>query len=116
MAKKVRLQKTVQEKDSLSKVVSKKFTTFTQPTVEEDTDTVEELFRIYDKLYLEIPLEGTLSHKQLIEESSKLIEVEKDNADVQPLLDEITNLRANLLESNETIEELQNEIDRLRFN
>lgn len=114
MAKKVRLQKTVQEKDSLSKVVSKKFTTFIQPTVEEDTDTVEELFRIYNKLYLEIPLEGNLSHTKLIEESSKLVSIETDNTEIQPLLDEITNLRENLLDSNETIEELEKEIQNLR--
>lgn len=114
MAKKVFLEKTVQEKANFSKVVSNNFTTFTQPTIEEDTDTVEELFRIYNKLYLEIPLEGELSHKKLITESSKLISIQQDNQEIQPLLDEITNLRANLLESNETIEELENQLQNIQ--
>lgn len=107
MAEKVRIQKTVQEKSSLEKVVRKNFTTFIQPTVEEDTDTVEEFFRLYEKLYLEIPLEGDSSHTYLIEESSKLVQIQQDNAEIQPLLDEITNLRENLLQANETILELE---------
>lgn len=107
MAKSVRLRKTVQEKDELEKVISRQFNTFTQPIQEQSTDTVEELFRLYDKLYLEIPLEGALSHTYLIEESSKLVSIDQQ-ADIQPLLDEITNLRRRVLEANEYISELEN--------
>lgn len=116
MAEKVRVQKTVQEKDNLSKVVRKEFTTFVRQQENVDTDSIAELFRLYNKFYLEIPLEGNLSHTSLIEESSKLVNIEQDNDEIQPLLDEITNLRENLLESNETIEELNNEIEKLRIN
>jgi uncharacterized coiled-coil DUF342 family protein len=116
MAEKVRIQKTVQERDTLSKVISKEFTTFTRELETPDTDSISELFRLYNKFYLDIPLEGNLSHTRLIEESSKLVTIQEDNDEIQPLLDEITNLRQNLLESNETIEELNNEIDKLRIN
>lgn len=108
MAKSIRLKKTVQKKDDLDKVVSKQFTTFIQPEQEEDTDTVDELFRLYDKLYLEIPLEGSKSHTFLIEESSKLVTINQQ-ADIEPLLEEITDLRQRLLEANEYISELENQ-------
>lgn len=106
MAEKVRFVKTVQQKVDFNKVVSKDFTTFVE-TQEQDTDTVQELFRLYDKLYLEIPLEGPQSHTYLIEESSKLVELQTDNTAIQPLLDEISELRERLLIANEQIFELE---------
>jgi len=110
MAKKISIQKTAIQKNELEKVISREFTTFTQPVDEIETDTVFELFRLYNKLYMDIPLEGDSSHTTLIEESSKLVTFEKDNSDIQPLLDEITNLREQILQANETIEELEQEL------
>ena len=110
MAEKVKLQKTVKEKKDLAKVVSREFTTFVQPQSLPDNDTVTELFRLYDKLYLEIPLEGALSHTYLIEQSSKLVEVVQESPDIQPLLDEISDLRQRLLDANEYNTELENQI------
>lgn len=109
MAEKYRLTKTILNKNELSKVIDSNFTTFSQPTVEQDNDTVQELFRLYDKLYLEIPLEGPQSHTYLIEESSKLVSVTQD-LDIQPLLDEISELRQRLLDANEEILNLENQI------
>ena len=111
MAKNHRLQKTVQKKDELEKVVSRTFTTFTQPQSEDDPDTITELFRLYDKLYLSIPLEGASSHRYLIEQSSKLVDIVEEGPDIQPLLDEITDLRQRLLDANETINQLETELD-----
>lgn len=107
MAEKIKLQNTIQQKEDLAKVVSKQFTTFTQPTDIESGDTVEELFRLYDKLYLEIPLEGPKSHTYLIEESSKLVSVTQENEEIQPLLDEISELRERLLIANQQLVDLQ---------
>lgn len=110
MAENVNLRNTVQNKEDLSKVVSSAFTTFTQPTPEENNDTVEELFRLYDELYLEIPLEGPRSHTYLIEESSKLVDVADQTLDIQPLLDEISDLRERLLLANEQIFDLETQL------
>ena len=107
MDKNIRLHKTVKEQEDLRKVISNTFTTFVQPQTQVDTDTVSELFRLYDKLYLQIPIEGPNSHTYLIEESSKLVEVQEDNTVIQPLLDEITELRERLLSANEQIFELE---------
>lgn len=107
MAEKYRLIKTVQNKDQFSKVVSNEFTTFVRETDEQVGDTVPELFRLYDKLYLDIPLFGAQSHTYLIEESSKLVQVTQDNDEIQPLLDEINELRERLLIANQQILQIQ---------
>jgi hypothetical protein len=110
MANKYSLSRTVQDREDLRKVVNSQFTTFTQPTVDENNDTVEELFRLYESLYLDIPLQGTQSHTFLIEESSKLVDIVQNNLDIEPLLDEISDLRQRLLDSQETILDLERQL------
>jgi len=108
MANDIRISKTVLNKSDFSKVVDSTFKTFVtlDPTV--NTDTVEEFFRLYSKLFYEIPIEGdTNSHTYLIQESSKLVSVDKDLTDIQPLLDEISELRERLLQVNQQMIELQ---------
>lgn len=108
MANDIRIQKTVLNKEEFDKVIDSSFTTFVDPTAEVDNDTVEELFRLYGKLYYEIPIEGEInSHTYLLQESSKLVNLEKDLTDVQPLLDEISDLRERLLSVNQEMVELQ---------
>tara|TARA_R110000796_G_scaffold248591_1_gene375515 strand:- start:115 stop:465 length:351 start_codon:yes stop_codon:yes gene_type:complete len=108
MANDIRISKTVLNKSDFSKVVDSTFKTFVtlDPTV--NTDTVEEFFRLHSKLFYEIPIEGdTNSHTYLIQESSKLVSVDKDLTDIQPLLDEISELRERLLQVNQQMIELQ---------
>jgi hypothetical protein len=105
----VRIQKQAFRTEQFNNLVDRTFTTFTKPVEETDTDTVEELFRLYDKLYFNIPKEGEEnSHKYLIEKSSELVDFEKSTEDIQPLLDEIGQLRQQLLLANELIFELEN--------
>lgn len=100
MAEKVTLVRTVLDKVSLLSTVDAEFTTFTPPTPPKVVDQVEEFFKQYDQLYLEIPIEGrTNSHQYLIEQSSKIYQVSNKLAEIQPLLDEIAQLRRQLLES-----------------
>jgi hypothetical protein len=100
MASTIRIQKTVANKTEFSRAVDTSFKTFVDPATVVDTDTIEELFRLYSKLYYEIPLEGTNSHTYLIEQSSKLVNIEKDLTEIQPLLDEISELRERLVQVN----------------
>ena len=103
MANEVRIKKTVYNKDEFNKVVDNEFKTFTQPVEAESGLSIEEFFTEYRKLYYEIPLQGDDSHTTLIIESSKLVEFEKDTEDIQPLLDEITALRNQILDLNEQL-------------
>lgn len=103
MANEVRIKKSVYDKEEFKKVVDTEFKTFTQPVVIDTDLTVAELFEQYRKLYYEIPLQGNDSHTTLIEESSKLVEFEKDTQDIQPLLDEISSLREQNQELNQQL-------------
>jgi len=104
----IRVKKTVYNKDEFEKVVDTSFNTFTDDVQAQDNDTVEELFRLYDKLFYDIPTEGTNnSHTFILQESSKLVEFTKDTEEIQPLLDEIATLREQLLISNQANQEIQ---------
>ena len=104
----IRVKKTVYKKDEFEKVVDTSFSTYTDEVEEQDNDTVEELFRLYDKLFYDIPTEGTNnSHTFILQESSKLVEFTKDTEEIQPLLDEIATLREQLLISNQANQDIQ---------
>lgn len=104
----IKIQKTVFKQEDFSKVVDSDFKTFVKPVEAVNTDTVSELFRLYDKLFYSIPSEGpTNSHEYLVKKSSEIYKLDQTTEDIQPLLDEIANLRSNLLEANQTIIELQ---------
>jgi len=73
--------------------------------------SVEEFFVEYDRLFYDIPPEGEVdSHRFLITRSSELVDFEKDTEDIQPLLDEIAQLRNQNLEQAGQIIELQTQI------
>jgi len=107
--KKIQLRKGSYNSEQYKKVIDTEFKTFVQEQPIVDNDTVEELFRLYDKLYHNIPLEGEVnSHQYILNRSSELVDLEKTSEDIQPFLDEIAQLRQQLLDANETIFELEN--------
>lgn len=111
MAKKVEIKKTVFDKVSYSDVIDRKFKFFKDPEPVIDTDTVEELFRLYDKLYISIPIEGPeQTHQYLVERSSELYKIDTQLDSIQPLLDEVASLRGQILESNRRILELETQL------
>ena len=104
----IQVLKTVFNTDKFNKVVDTSFKTFTQPVPEEDPDTPEELFRLYEKLYFSIDITGeTDSHEYLIKKSSELVNFDKVTEDIQPLLDEIAQLRAQNLALNQQLIDLE---------
>lgn len=106
----IRNQQVLNEKQ-FSKVVDTSFKTFTKPTAEQDIDTIEELFRLYEKLYFIIPIEGEInSHQYLLKKSSEITSFQQTTEDIQPLLDEISQLRTRLLQCNEDNLQLQNQL------
>tara|TARA_R100000697_G_scaffold122614_1_gene152526 strand:- start:1542 stop:2570 length:1029 start_codon:yes stop_codon:yes gene_type:complete len=108
MAKKVEIKKTVLNKTEFDTAVDRKFSFYSTPEPFIDPDNIDELFRIYDKLYLTIPIEGPeKTHQYLVERSSELYQVDTNLESVQPLLDEIANLRVQILDANRRILELE---------
>ncbi|CAB4125201.1 hypothetical protein UFOVP54_80 [uncultured Caudovirales phage] len=111
MANDVNIQKTVFSTTDFNKVVDSTFRTFTQPVPAEDTDTPEELFRLYEKLYYVIDVTGeTDSHEYLVKKSSELLTFDRVTEEIQPLLDEIAQLRQENLGLNQQLLTLQTNI------
>lgn len=108
MSKTISTNKTVYNKEQFDKTIDRSFKNFiTIPDAVTEV-TIEEFFDAYEELYLRIPPEGEdNSHTYLIKKSSELVDFDKDTEDIQPLLDEITQLREQLLEANTQIIELQ---------
>ncbi len=108
MANDIQVQKTVFNSTTFNKVVDTSFKTYVQPVAATDTDTADELFRLYDKLYYDLDVTGaTNSHEYLVKRSSELINFDTTTEDIQPLLDEIAQLREQLLSANQQILTLQ---------
>lgn len=104
---KVSFEKRVYNKDTFNEVVDRSFQEFGQrPT--ESIKTVDQFFRDYEELYYQIPATGsTNSHQYLVEKSSLLYKVEQDFIDIQPLLDEITTLKNQVIADQQTIADLR---------
>jgi hypothetical protein len=108
MAKRVEIKKTVLDKKQYKSTIDSKFKFFKELEPVVDPDTIQELFRLYDKLYALIPIEGEeQSHQYLVERSSELYQIDTQLDSIQPLLDEVASLRGQLLENNRRILELE---------
>ena len=86
------------------KVIDTEFKTFiTNPTV--NTVTLEEFFQNYNDLFYQIPKEGdSNSHTYILNQTLQYLNLRLANdTEIQLLLDEITNLRRQLLLDAEVI-------------
>ena len=107
MGSKLDLKNSTVRLDEFNRRIDNSFKYFAEQETPVDTDTVRELFRLYDKLYLEIPATGDNSHQTLVERSSEIYIADEDPT-IQLLRNEITDLRRQLLEANESIVDLSN--------
>ena len=104
MANEVKIQEKVYDPKTFNKVIDRSFNTFAQSPDPALEPTVEDFFILYEQLFYEIPIEGEdNSHRFLVEKSSEIVNFEKDTADIQPLLDEITILREQNLQLNQQL-------------
>lgn len=107
----IQVQRTVLSKTEFLKVVDNSFSTFTQPVVDTGLDTTEEFFRLYEELYYAIDVTGpTNSHEYLVTKSSELLNFDTITEDIQPLLDEIAQLRQENLGLNQQLLNLETNI------
>jgi hypothetical protein len=109
----VKLQKQVYGKVSYPKVVDTEFKQLVQPediTIVEEPATVAEFFAEYDRLFFEIPQKGAGSHEELVRRSSSYIGVTGQSEEVQALLDEINELRGQLLSAQQELVNLSTNI------
>lgn len=69
--------------------------------------TTDDFFDLYNTLFFEIPIEGeTDSHKYLIKRSTEYVGETQNTEEIDLLLDEINQLRLELLEARQIIDDL----------
>ena len=102
------IQKTVFNKDSFGRVINTQFSQLLNQTVEEtNTFTVDDFFQLYEDLFYQIPKEGdTNSHRYILQREADYLGVSISQDDIQALLNEITSLRQQVLEAQQTINDL----------
>jgi hypothetical protein len=103
------VQKTVFNKDTYSRVINTQFSQLINQGVTEDTlsFTVDDFFQLYDELFYQIPKEGDInSHQYILQREADYLGISISQDDVQALLNEITSLRQQVLEAQQTINDL----------
>lgn len=111
MAEKIILDKSFLTNKDFKEAVDTSFKFFVEPTPVQDPDTVEELFRLYGKLFYQIPVTGINSHQYIVTKSSELYTAPQVKEEIQPLLDEVADLRARLLQANQQILQLSQQVN-----
>lgn len=105
------IQRTVFDKDQFTKVVDTNFSQLinTQLSEEQPSFTLDDFFQLYDDLFNQIPREGDInSHQYILQREADYLGVQIDKDDLQALLDEITSLRQEVLDSQTIINDLTN--------
>lgn len=102
------LDKTLYNKRDYNIFIDTSFTELV-PSQEElpSSLTVSDFFALYNTLFFDIPKNGeTNSHEYLIQQSSEYLGRGFIETDIQPLIDEITFLRQELLETKQQLTSL----------
>jgi hypothetical protein len=103
------VQKTVFNKDTYGRVINTQFSQLLNQGATEDTlsFTVDDFFQLYEELFYQIPKEGdTNSHKYILQKEADYLGISISQDDIQALLNEITSLRQQVLETQTTINDL----------
>jgi hypothetical protein len=99
MAENIPVQRAIYNKDRFPKVIDTQFRELnvTEPVAPEVT--VDDFFALYDELFFEIPRDGDInSHRYILQREAEYLGVKfADDIDIQALLQEITDLRQQLL-------------------
>jgi hypothetical protein len=102
------LDKTLYNKRDYNIFIDTSFTELVPPQEELPSSlTVSDFFALYNTLFFDIPKNGeTNSHEYLIQQSSEYLGRGFIETDIQPLVDEITFLRQELLETKQQLTSL----------
>ena len=103
------IEKEVFNKNTYNKVIDNQFKQLINNTPDEELPvfTIEDFFQLYEQLFYQIPKDGEVnSHSYIIQKETDYLGIIISQDDIQALLDEITILRQEVLESQTTINEL----------
>ena len=101
------VQKTVFDKDSYSRVIDTQFSQLITPEDDILSFSIDDFFELYDQLFYQIPRDGeTNSHQYILHREADYLGISISQDDVQALLDEITSLRQQVLDTQTIINDL----------
>jgi len=102
------LNKTLLNKRDYKKTINTQFTELVPPPPEVVVEpTVDDFFQLYDELFFDIPKEGeTNSHAYLVRRSGEYIEDAPLSDEFLALVEEVNDLRSQLLEARQEIADL----------
>jgi len=106
------IEKQVFDKIAFGKVIDTQFHQLLNNVDEETpTFTLEDFFQLYEQLFYQIPKEGdTDSHRYILEKEAEYLGVIVNQDDIQALLEEITTLRQQVLDTQTALDEISKTI------
>lgn len=110
MKQRVNLNKKVYNKDNYQKTIDTSFKELLPPPPPEEVSlslTIEQFFQAYNDLFFDIPKTGNNSHNTLIQQSIEYVGNEQKDEQVDALIQEINNLRTQLLSTQQDLLETQ---------
>jgi hypothetical protein len=105
----ISVQKTVFNKDTYGRVIDTQFRQLINQGIVDETPsfTIDDFFQLYEDLFYQIPKEGdSNSHQYILQKEADYLGISISQDDVQALLDEITLLRQQVLETQQTVNDL----------
>jgi polyhydroxyalkanoate synthesis regulator phasin len=108
------IEKQVFDKDAFGRVIDTQFHQLLNNVAEETlTFTIEDFFQLYEDLFYQIPKEGdNNSHRYILEKEAKYLGVIVNQDDIQALLNEITNLRQQVLDTQTALAEVSKTVQK----
>jgi hypothetical protein len=110
---KIPVQKQVFDKNAFGKVIDTQFRQLLNQQISEESPsfTLDDFFTLYDQLFYQIPKEGdNNSHRFILEKEAEYLGVIINQDDIQALLDEITSLRQQVLDTQTILSDLSKTI------
>ena len=108
MAEQIPIEKQVFDKNTFGRVINTQFSQLLNNVTEETLSfTIDDFFELYEQLFYQIPKEGdNNSHRYMLEKSADYLGVIVNQDDIQALLEEITNLRQQVLDTQSALAEI----------
>jgi len=106
------IEKQVFDKLTFGKVIDTEFHQLLNNTAEETpVFTIDDFFELYEQLFYQIPKEGDAnSHQYIIQKEADYLGIIINQDDIQALLEEITNLRQQVLDTQTALDEISKTI------
>ena len=108
------IEKQVFDKNTFGRVINTQFSQLLSNVTEETPEfTIDDFFELYEQLFYQIPKEGDAnSHRYILEKEADYLGVIVNQDDIQALLEEITNLRQQVLDTQTSLAEISKTVQK----